>query len=35
MTKKPRRKFIPEFKAKVALVSAKVHLTVAKMSQKY
>ena len=33
--KKPRRKFTPEFKAKVALEAAKEQLTLAQLSQKF
>lgn len=35
MTKQTRRKFSPEFKAKVALEAAKEQLTLAQLSQKY
>ncbi len=35
MTKQTRRKFTPEFKAKVALESAKDQLTLAQLSQKF
>jgi transposase len=35
MTKQTRRKFSPEFKAKVALEAAKEQLTLAQLSQKF
>lgn len=35
MTKQTRRKFTPEFKAKVALEAAKDQLTLAQLSQKF
>ena len=35
MTKQTRRKFTPEFKAKVALEAAKEQLTLAQLSQKF
>ena len=35
MTKQTRRKFTPEFKAKVALEAAKDQLTLAELSKKY
>lgn len=35
MTKQTRRKFSPEFKAKVALEAAKERLTLAQLSQKF
>ena len=35
MTKKTRRKFTPEFNAKVALEAAKDQLTLAQLSQKF
>jgi len=35
MTKQTRRKFTPEFKAKVALEAAKDELTLAQLSQKF
>lgn len=35
MNKKSRRKFSPEFKAKVALEAAKDQLTLAQLSQKF
>jgi transposase-like protein len=35
MTKQTRRKFSPEFKAKVALETAKERLTLAQLSQKF
>jgi transposase-like protein len=35
MTKQIRRKFTPEFKAKVALEAAKDQLTLAQLSQKF
>jgi transposase-like protein len=35
MTKQTRRKFTPEFKAKVALEAAKDQLTMAQLSQKF
>jgi transposase-like protein len=35
MTKQSRRKFTPEFKAKVALEAAKDQLTLAHLSQKF
>jgi transposase-like protein len=35
MTKKTRRKFTPEFKAKVVLEAAKDQLTLAQLSQKF
>lgn len=35
MTKQTRRKFSPEFKAKVALEAAKEQLTLAQLSQRF
>lgn len=35
MTKQTRRKFTPEFKAKVALEAAKDQLNLAQLSQKF
>ena len=35
MTKQTRRKFSPEFKAKVALEAAKEQLTLAQLSQQF
>jgi transposase-like protein len=35
MTKQTRRKFTPEFKAKVALEAAKEQLTLAQLAQKF
>ena len=35
MTKQTRRKFTPEFKAKIALEAAKDQLSLAQLSQKF